>query len=164
MNFGRRGIRSRQEYLNTRSRKRINKILIGAGQLLLVGVIGLGVAGVSMGLGVFRGVIDSAPSQTIIDVSPKGFSSFVYDAKEKQIAKLVSADSNRIPVSGDMITDDLAHAFVAIEDEIPVTYAPILIPLHGESVSEYVFLEVIFLPVLGISCRNNTWRSNLKRQ
>ena len=117
MNFGRRGIRSRQEYLNTRSRKRINKILIGAGQLLLVGVIGLGVAGVSMGLGVFRGVIDSAPSQTIIDVSPKGFSSFVYDAKEKQIAKLVSADSNRIPVSGDMITDDLAHAFVAIEDE-----------------------------------------------
>ena len=92
MNFGRRGIRSRQEYLNTRSRKRINKILIGAGQLLLVGVIGLGVAGVSMGLGVFRGVIDSAPSQTIIDVSPKGFSSFVYDAKEKQIAKLVSAD------------------------------------------------------------------------
>ena len=117
MNFGRRGIRSRQEYLNTRSRKRINKILIGAGQLLLVGVIGLGVAGVSMGLGVFRGVIESAPSQTIIDVSPKGFSSFVYDAKEKQIAKLVSADSNRIPVSGDMITDDLAHAFVAIEDE-----------------------------------------------
>ena len=117
MNFGRRGIRSRQEYLNTRSRKGINKILIGAGQLLLVGVIGRGAAGVSMGLGVFRGVIDSAPSQTIIDVSPKGFSSFVYDAKEKQIAKLVSADSNRIPVSGDMITDDLAHAFVAIEDE-----------------------------------------------
>ena len=117
MNFGRRGIRSRQEYLNTRSRKRINKILIGAGQLLLVGVIGLGVAGVSLGMGVFRGVIDSAPNQTVIDVSPKGFSSFVYDAKEKQIAKLVSADSNRIPVSGDMITDDLAHAFVAIEDE-----------------------------------------------
>ena len=42
---------------------------------------------------------------------------FVYDAKNNQVAKLVSADSNRIPVSGDMITENLAHAFVAIEDE-----------------------------------------------
>ena len=117
MNFGRRGIRNRQDYLATKSRKRIKKILLGAGQLLLVAVIGLCIAGAAFGVGVFRSVIDSAPSNTVIDVSPKGFSSFVYDAKEAQIAKLVSADSNRIPVSGDMITDDLAHAFVAIEDE-----------------------------------------------
>ena len=117
MNFGRRGIRNRQEYLASKSRKRIKKVMLGALHLLLVGVIGLGIAGVSLGIGVFRGVIDSAPNQTVIDVSPKGFSSFVYDAKENQVAKLVSADSNRIPVSGDMITDNLAHAFVAIEDE-----------------------------------------------
>ncbi len=117
MNFGRRGIRNRQEYLASKSRKRMKKIILGVGQLLLVGVIGLCVAGVSLGIGVFRGVIDSAPNQTVIDVSPKGFSSFVYDADNNQVAKLVSADSNRIPVSGDMITQDLAHAFVAIEDE-----------------------------------------------
>ena len=117
MNFGRRGIRNRQEYLASKSRKRMKKIILGVGHLLLVGVIGLCVAGVSLGIGVFRGVIDSAPNQTVIDVSPKGFSSFVYDADNNQVAKLVSADSNRIPVSGDMITQDLAHAFVAIEDE-----------------------------------------------
>ena len=117
MNFGRRGIRNRQEYLASKSRKRLKKVMLGVGQLLLVAVIGLGVIAAALGLGVFRGVIDSAPSQTVIDVSPKGFSSFVYDAKNNQVAKLVSADSNRIPVSGDMITDDLAHAFVAIEDE-----------------------------------------------
>ena len=117
MNFGRRGIRNRQEYLASKSRKRLKKVMLGIGQLLLVAVIGLGVIAAALGLGVFRGVIDSAPSQTVIDVSPKGFSSFVYDAKNNQVAKLVSADSNRIPVSGDMITDDLAHAFVAIEDE-----------------------------------------------
>ena len=117
MNFGRRGIRSRQDYLASKSRKRMKKIILGISHLLLVGVIGLCVVGVSLGIGVFRGVIDSTPNQTVIDVSPKGFSSFVYDAKKNQVAKLVSADSNRIPVSGDMITDDLAHAFVAIEDE-----------------------------------------------
>ena len=117
MNFGRRGIRNRQEYLASKSRKRLKKVMLGAGQLLLVAFIGLGVIGAALGLGVFRGVIDSAPNQTVIDVSPKGFSSFVYDAKNNQVAKLVSADSNRIPVSGDMITENLAHAFVAIEDE-----------------------------------------------
>ena len=117
MNFGRRGIRNRQEYLASKSRKRLKKIMLGVGQLLLVAFVGLGVIGTALGLGVFRGVIDSAPNQTVIDVSPKGFSSFVYDAKNNQVAKLVSADSNRIPVSGDMITENLAHAFVAIEDE-----------------------------------------------
>ena len=117
MNFGRRGIRSRQDYLASKSRKRMKKIILGISHILLVGVIGLCAVGVSLGVGVFRGVIDSTPNQTVIDVSPKGFSSFVYDAKKNQVAKLVSADSNRIPVSGDMITDDLAHAFVAIEDE-----------------------------------------------
>ena len=95
----------------------MKKIILGISHILLVGVIGLCAVGVSLGVGVFRGVIDSTPNQTVIDVSPKGFSSFVYDAKKNQVAKLVSADSNRIPVSGDMITDDLAHAFVAIEDE-----------------------------------------------
>ena len=95
----------------------MKKIILGVSQLLLVGVIGLCVAGASLAAGVFRGVIDSAPNQTVIDVSPKGFSSFVYDSQNNEVAKLVSADSNRIPVSGDMITDDLAHAFVAIEDE-----------------------------------------------
>lgn len=117
MNFGRRGIRNRQEYLASKSRKRLKKVMLGAGQLLLVGIVGLCVTGAALCAGVFRGVVDSAPSQTVIDVSPKGFSSFVYDKENNQIAKLVSADSNRIPVSGDMITEDLAHAFVAIEDE-----------------------------------------------
>ena len=107
----------RQDYLASKSRKRMKKIILGISHLLLVGVIGLCAVGVSLGLGVFRGVIDSTPNQTVIDVSPKGFSSFVYDADKNQVAKLVSADSNRIPVSGDMITQDLAHSFVAIEDE-----------------------------------------------
>ena len=107
----------RQDYLASKSRKRMKKIILGISHLFLVGVIGLGAIGVSLGLGVFRGVLDSTPNQTVIDVSPKGFSSFVYDADKNQVAKLVSADSNRIPVSGDMITQDLAHSFVAIEDE-----------------------------------------------
>ncbi|MBQ9513212.1 MAG: transglycosylase domain-containing protein, partial [Lachnospiraceae bacterium] len=57
------------------------------------------------------------PDISNIDVTPRGFSTFVYDAEGNQTAKLVSTDSNRIPVSMDMIPDDLKHAFVAIEDQ-----------------------------------------------
>ena len=117
MNFGRRGIRNRQEYLASKSRRRIKKLLLGAGQLLLVAVIGVCLSGAALVMGAFRGVLDSSPDMGTIDVSPKGFSSFVYDANGNQTAKLVSSDANRIPVSGDKISDDLAHAFVAIEDE-----------------------------------------------
>ena len=117
MYFGRRGIRNRQEYLASKSRRRIKKLLLGAGQLLLVAVIGVCLSGAALVMGAFRGVLDSSPDMGTIDVSPKGFSSFVYDANGNQTAKLVSSDANRIPVSGDKISDDLAHAFVAIEDE-----------------------------------------------
>uniref|UniRef100_UPI0023EFA9AA transglycosylase domain-containing protein n=1 Tax=Eisenbergiella massiliensis TaxID=1720294 RepID=UPI0023EFA9AA len=67
------------------------------------------------GLGVVKGILASAPD-TDIDVSPSGFSTFVYDAEGNQIAKLDAEGSNRVPVSMDKIPENLAHAFVAIED------------------------------------------------
>ena len=45
------------------------------------------------------------------------FSTFIYNIEGKQTAKLVASDSNRIPVTMDQIPSNLAHAFVAIEDE-----------------------------------------------
>ena len=49
-------------------------------------------------------------------MSPSGFSTFVYDAEGNQIAKLDAEGSNRVPVGMDKIPENLAHAFVAIED------------------------------------------------
>ncbi len=117
MNFGKRGIENRQEYLAAKGRKRVKKITLSIGQLILIGIIGISLAAGSLGLGAFRGVLESSPDMGTIDVSPKGFSTFIYDADGNQTAKLVSTDSNRIPVTADKITDHLAHAFVAIEDE-----------------------------------------------
>ena len=75
----------------------------------------MGIIGVCGGLGVVKGILASAPD-TDIDVSPSGFSTFVYDAEGNQIAKLDAEGSNRVPVSMDKIPENLAHAFVAIED------------------------------------------------
>lgn len=85
--------------------------------LLIIAVIGLFAVLISMGIGAFQSIIDSAPDISNIDVTPTGSATFVYDDEGNQIAKLVATDANRIPVTMDMIPEDLQHAFVAIEDE-----------------------------------------------
>ncbi|MFR6589584.1 MAG: transglycosylase domain-containing protein [Gallintestinimicrobium sp.] len=65
----------------------------------------------------FQGIIDSAPTITLEDATPTRYSSFIYDSKGNQMAKLIAEDSNRVPVTMDQIPTDLANAFVAIEDE-----------------------------------------------
>jgi len=115
--FSKRGIKAKQHALHEKTPKIVKKILLFALCLCLVGMIGVGAVGASLGIGVFKGIIDTAPSIENVDVTPTGFSTFVYDNEGNQIAKLISQDSNRIPVSADMIPTNLAHAFVAIEDE-----------------------------------------------
>ena len=94
-----------------------HKLTLCLVELILIAILAVGIIGVSAGIGVFRGILASAPDITNIDVSPSGYSTFVYDTAGNQTAKLVSTDSNRIPVTMAQIPEDLAHAFVAIEDE-----------------------------------------------
>ena len=117
MNYSKRGIKAKQKSLQATSSKWSKKLLLAVLNLSLLAVISIGVIGASMGIGIFKGVIDTAPSIGNIDVTPSGFSTFVYDLEGNQIGKLIAADSNRIPVAQDMIPENLAHAFVAIEDE-----------------------------------------------
>ncbi|MBO5998958.1 MAG: transglycosylase domain-containing protein, partial [Lachnospiraceae bacterium] len=94
--------------------RKISLILL---HLIIIVACGAVCMGLCLAYGAFKGVIDSAPDIGNINVTPTGFSTFVYDSDGRQIAKLVSTDSNRIPVTGDMIPQNLKDAFVAIEDE-----------------------------------------------
>ena len=117
MNYTKKGIRAKQKALHAKSTKFGKKLLLAVLNLSLLGIIAIGVIGISMAFGIFKGVIDTAPSIENIKVTPTGFSTFVYDLEGNQTAKLISQNSNRIPVTLDMIPEDLAHAFVAVEDE-----------------------------------------------
>lgn len=116
MNYGKKGVRNRQKALNATSQKWSRKIGFTFVQIFLVALIGVGIIGASAGIGVFKGIIATAPDIGNIDVTPTGFSTFVYDIEGNQTAKLVSTDSNRIPVTIDMVPKNLQNAFVAIED------------------------------------------------
>lgn len=117
MNYTKKGIRTKQKALHAKSTKFGKKLLLAVLNLSLLGIIAVGIIGMSMAFGIFKGVIDTAPSIENIKVTPTGFSTFVYDLEGNQTAKLISQNSNRIPVTQDMIPENLAHAFVAIEDE-----------------------------------------------
>ena len=117
MNYGKKGVKEKQQALNSKSVKWSKKFILICLKVVLIFIIAGGIIGVSAGIGVFRGIIATAPDISDMDVSPTKFSTFVYDIEGNQIAKLVATNSNRIPVSMDMIPEDLAHAFVAIEDE-----------------------------------------------
>ena len=117
MNYGKRGIVQQARALNSGTDKWGKKFSLFGFYIMLALILGVVIIGSSAGIGVFNGIRDNAPDISNIDVTPRGFSTFVYDTDGNQIAKLVSTDSNRIPVTGDMIPELLSKAFVAIEDE-----------------------------------------------
>jgi penicillin-binding protein 1A len=69
------------------------------------------------GLGLFKGIISSAPSISSLSVIPTGYTSIVYDSDGNEVQKLVSSNANRRYVSNEKIPQNLKDAFVAIEDE-----------------------------------------------
>ncbi len=117
MNYGKKGVRSRQKELNAHHGRWGKKITLFVLELCIAAMVSVGIIGAAAGFGAFKGILASAPAVENLDVSPSGFSTFVYDIEGRQIAKLVSSDSNRIPKPMSEIPENMAHAFVAIEDE-----------------------------------------------
>ena len=163
MNYTKKGIHEKQKSLHATSTRLLKKGLLAVLNLFLIAVLACGIIGASLGIGIFKGVIDTAPSIENVKVTPTGFSTFVYDLEGNQIAKLISQNSNRIPVTWDMIPENLAHAFVAIEDErfyehngidikgiIRAAYVGIIqrLPLYGRCKYHYpaAYLKITSLP------------------
>ncbi|MDE6405314.1 MAG: transglycosylase domain-containing protein [Lachnospiraceae bacterium] len=116
MNYGKKGVRKKQQALHSTGKKWSRKVGFTFVQVFLIAMIGAAIVGASAGIGAFKGILAAAPDISNIDVTPSGFSTFVYNIEGTQIKKLVSTDANRIPVSIDMVPQDLKDAFVAIED------------------------------------------------
>ncbi|MBO4890938.1 MAG: transglycosylase domain-containing protein [Lachnospiraceae bacterium] len=117
MNYGRRGIRKRQKVMNSPATKVGKFCGVSLFTLATFGVCVAAVAGLCAGIGLFMGVVDTAPDISNVDVAPAGYSTTVYDSEGNQVTKLVAENSNRVYVKLDKIPLDMQHAFVAIEDE-----------------------------------------------
>jgi penicillin-binding protein 1A len=116
MNYGKNAAKRREKQIDAKGKKIRNKFGVIIGRLLLVCLLFAAVVGISSGIGVWKGIIDSAPDISAMDVTPTGFSTTVYSGDGQEIATLVAAGANRKYVTIDEIPLNLQHAFVAIED------------------------------------------------
>ena len=117
MNYGKKGVRAKQKALNTKSMKWGRKIALTIVRVFFIAILGLGICGVAAGLGAYKGILATTPQIRLTDVVASGQATIVYDREGNEIDQYVSTNSNRIEVDMDQIPENLAHAFVAIEDE-----------------------------------------------
>ena len=115
MNYGKKGVRAKQKALNSKAVKWQRKILLSIVELCLIALIGIGICGVSAGIGIFKGILASTPNIRLGDVVASGQATVVYDCEGNEIDQYVSTNSNRLRVeSMDELPDYLGKAFVGL--------------------------------------------------
>lgn len=117
MNYGKSATMRRIRNFDSKAVKIKNKIIVLSSKIFLVAVVILGATGICSGLGVMKGIIDSAPDISEIDVTPTGYSTTVLASNGEETATLVASGANRKYVTLDQIPLNLQHAFIAVEDE-----------------------------------------------
>ena len=118
MNYDKNSTKRRLKRADAKSTKVKNKIILTFVKLIMVCVVVVCIIGVAAVLGVGKGIIDSAPDISYLDVVPVGYSTTVFaDDGVTEIDTLVGSGANREYVTLDQIPKHMQQAFVAIEDE-----------------------------------------------
>lgn len=117
MNYGRKGLQSSRRKLSSHGDKLEHAFSINILRLLLFSLIFALVCCVSLGIGVFRGILATMPDVSEANIIPVGYATYMYDAEGNMIQKLTGSNANRVAVSINDIPLNMQHAIVAIEDE-----------------------------------------------
>lgn len=117
MNYTQRGVRAKQQALNSKSGKFGRKLILNTTIIILIAVLMIGVWGASAAFGMYKGILESTPRISSDQVAPVGAATFIYDSQGNKMDELVAVNSNRIFVTMDKIPDYMGYAIVAIEDE-----------------------------------------------
>ena len=117
MNFGYKKTIKKRKELSSKSKKVKSKAFVSFFKIVLfVIVLAFVVAGFT-GFGMVKGMIDSAPEVSELDISPSGFSTIVYDTDGVETTRISAAGSNRELATIEEIPENLKWAFIDIEDE-----------------------------------------------
>lgn len=116
MKYGKNEVTRKLKKTTSKADKIANKFLLLAIKFLLVIVAFVCVFSVSLGYGVFKGIIDSAPEIDVASIEPSGFATMVYDSEGNHTETLVKSGANRLEATYEELPQDLIDAFVAIED------------------------------------------------
>ena len=116
MNYGKNEITRKLKKSTSKSEKLTSKLIVLLLKIILVMVIFAFVLGISLGYGIFKGIIDSAPEIDVASIEPSGFATMVYDSKGNLTETLVKSGANRQEATYEELPKCLIDAFIAIED------------------------------------------------
>lgn len=116
MNYGKNEVARKLRKTNSKTDKITSKLVLLFVKIILVLFIFVIVLAVSLGYGVFKGVIDAAPEIDVASIEPSGFATMVYDSKGNLTETLVKSGANRLEATYEELPQCLIDAFVAIED------------------------------------------------
>ncbi len=116
MNYGKQEVTRKLKKTGSKTDKVTNKLILLCVKLLLVMIALVCVLGASLGYGVFRGIIDSAPEIDVASIEPSGFATMVYDSEGNHTETLVKSGANRMEATYEELPEHLINAFIAIED------------------------------------------------
>ncbi len=116
MNYGKKEIDSKIDKINSSNKKVFNKIKLNVKIFAVIIVFTLILCAVFSGVGMVRGLTDSAPDINEENIMPDGYPSIIYDANGKKVQKLMGINANREYKKITDIPECVQNAFVAIED------------------------------------------------
>lgn len=116
MNYGKHEVTRKLRKTSSKAEKIASKMILLFAKIALVLCSFCLVLAVSLGYGVFKGVIDSAPEIDVASIEPSGFATMVYDSKGNLTETLVKSGANRLEATYEELPQCLIDAFVAIED------------------------------------------------
>ncbi len=117
MDFSKKGTAKKQHQIKSTSRKVASKVSVSFFRVFLIGIVFAAVIGSFAGLGILKGLADSAPSIDQINVVPTGYTTNIYDKDGNLIETLAGAEANRVYVTIDEIPKVLQDCVISIEDE-----------------------------------------------
>ncbi len=116
MNYGKNGLQEQIRSVSSRSVRRKTKAAVITFEVCLGSFFALLILAICLAVGMFRGILNSAPDLNTLDMSPDASATILYDSDGNEIETLVMAGSNRQPVEYSDLPQNLINAFVAIED------------------------------------------------
>ncbi len=117
MNYGKQNLSRRKSQISSKKRMKKKRVGVRFFKALIICILLLAVICV-VGIAVMaKRIIDNTPNVTADDIMPQGYTTTIVDQDGTEIETLKNSDSNRVYRSYDEIPENLAHAFVAIEDE-----------------------------------------------
>ena len=116
MNYGKNEVARKLQRSSSKAQKVASKLVLWLVKLVLVlFTVGI-ILSVSLGYGIFKGIIDAAPEIYLASIEPSGYATMVYDSKGNLTETLVKSGSNRLEATYEELPQCLIDAFVAIED------------------------------------------------